>query len=214
MGMVHARRVDELLPIGEFSRRCGLSPKMLRSYADAGLLVPTAIDRVSGYRYYAEGQVRDARVVAALRQAAIPIADIRAFMGRPTAAKFEQWEQQLEDEIRARRVGLSRARELMVFEPVLDAGSAPAGHTRDRHRGATAMPALRSSAATDIGRVRSANQDVVYADRRFVCVADGMGGAPGGGLAAQTAVAAVRDALDTVPMIELRDAVIAANRQV
>src|SRR3954469_18906756 len=137
MGMVHARRVDELLSIGEFSRRCGLSPKMLRSYADAGLLVPPAVDRVSGYRYYAEGQVHDARVVAALRQATIPIADIRAFLGRPTAAKFEQWEQQLEDEIRARRLGLSRARELMVFDRALDAGRTPAAHTRDRHRGGT-----------------------------------------------------------------------------
>src|SRR4051812_14919376 len=103
MGMVHARRVDELLSIGEFSSRCGLSPKMLRSYADAGLLVPTAVDSVSGYRYYAPGQVHDARVVAALRQAGIPVADIRTFLTRPTAATFQQWEQQLEDEIQGRR---------------------------------------------------------------------------------------------------------------
>jgi DNA-binding transcriptional MerR regulator len=43
--------VDELLGIGDFSARCGLTPKMLRSYAAAGLLVPTAVDRSSGYRY-------------------------------------------------------------------------------------------------------------------------------------------------------------------
>jgi hypothetical protein len=36
--------VDELLVIGEFSRRFGLSPKVLRAYADSGVLMPTAID--------------------------------------------------------------------------------------------------------------------------------------------------------------------------
>ena len=36
--------MDELLSIGDFSDRCGLSAKMLRSYAAAGLLVPAAVD--------------------------------------------------------------------------------------------------------------------------------------------------------------------------
>ena len=44
--------VDDLMPIGEFSQRSGLSPKRLRSYAAGGLLVPAAIDSSSGYRYY------------------------------------------------------------------------------------------------------------------------------------------------------------------
>jgi hypothetical protein len=44
--------VDELLVIGEFSRRFGRSPKVLRTYADSGVLTPTAIDPSSGYRYY------------------------------------------------------------------------------------------------------------------------------------------------------------------
>ena len=48
--------VTELVTIGEFSARCGLSAKMLRSYAAAGLLVPAAVDQVSGYRYYLAGQ--------------------------------------------------------------------------------------------------------------------------------------------------------------
>jgi protein phosphatase len=37
--------VDELLVIGEFSARSGLSAKVLRSYAAAGLLVPAAVHR-------------------------------------------------------------------------------------------------------------------------------------------------------------------------
>ena len=46
------RLMDDLLPIGDFSERSGLSPKRLRSYATAGLLVPSAVDSASGYRYY------------------------------------------------------------------------------------------------------------------------------------------------------------------
>ena len=53
--------MDELLIIGDFSARCGLSAKMLRSYAAAGLLVPAAVDGSSGYRYYSAGQLRHAR---------------------------------------------------------------------------------------------------------------------------------------------------------
>ena len=48
--------VDELMPIGEFSERSGLSPKRLRSYSAGGLLVPEAVDSVTGYRYYSPGQ--------------------------------------------------------------------------------------------------------------------------------------------------------------
>lgn len=50
--------MDELLAIGEFSARSGLSAKVLRSYAAAGLLVPAAVDPWTGYRYYALAQQR------------------------------------------------------------------------------------------------------------------------------------------------------------
>ena len=114
MGKVHARRVDELLSIGEFSERCGLSPKMLRTYADAGLLVPAAVDRVSGYRYYSPGQVHEAQVVAALRQAAIPVAEIRGFVDRPTSRALAEWEQRLAEEHRIRGAALQRVRRLLA----------------------------------------------------------------------------------------------------
>lgn len=41
------------MTIGEFSQRSGLSPKVLRTYAEVGVLVPATIDEASGYRYYA-----------------------------------------------------------------------------------------------------------------------------------------------------------------
>ena len=65
--------MDDLMPIGEVSARSGLSPKRLRSYAAAGLLVPAAIDSSSGYRYYAPGQMREARLIDSLRSAGVPL---------------------------------------------------------------------------------------------------------------------------------------------
>jgi len=65
--MLHS--VDDLMPIGEFSDRSGLSAKRLRTYAAEGLLAPAAVDPGSGHRYYSPGQLGDARVIDALRRA-------------------------------------------------------------------------------------------------------------------------------------------------
>jgi PPM family protein phosphatase len=77
MGRAHSLDVDDLLSIGEFSSRCGLSIKMLRSYAKAGLFSPAAVDAASGYRYYSTGQLHLASVIGLLRQAGIGIDEIR-----------------------------------------------------------------------------------------------------------------------------------------
>lgn len=61
--------MDELLAIGEFSARPGLSAKVLRSFAAAGLLVPAAVDPWTGYRYYAPGQLPEAGLILLLRRA-------------------------------------------------------------------------------------------------------------------------------------------------
>ena len=80
--------VDELMPIGEFSGRSGLSQKRLRSYAAEGLLVPAAVDPASGYRYYSPGQLHEAQVIDALRQAGLSLADIRVGLSRPSTEFF------------------------------------------------------------------------------------------------------------------------------
>jgi DNA-binding transcriptional MerR regulator len=72
------RCVDDFLSIGEFSERSGLSPKRLRSYAAGGLLLPAAVDPTSGYRYYSPGQLREAHLIDALRDAGMPLVDRRA----------------------------------------------------------------------------------------------------------------------------------------
>jgi len=53
---------------------------------------------------------------------------------------------------------------------------------------------VRSGSATDIGRVRTSNQDLSLEESRLFAVADGMGGHVGGEVAARTAIDALRSA--------------------
>jgi DNA-binding transcriptional MerR regulator len=57
----------ELMTIGRFSRISGLSVHTLRHYDDVGLLAPAEVDPANGYRRYRRDQLRQARVIQALR---------------------------------------------------------------------------------------------------------------------------------------------------
>ncbi|MEU3045974.1 MerR family transcriptional regulator [Streptomyces sp. NPDC006984] len=72
---------DELMPIGAFAQRCGLTPSALRFYADSGLLPPADVDPVSGYRYYSTDQVARATSLRQLRELAMPLAAVEAVLG-------------------------------------------------------------------------------------------------------------------------------------
>ena len=63
--------------IGEAARDSGLGVSALRFYDRAGVLVPAWVDPVSGYRWYEPGQLDEARLLARLRRAGMPLADIR-----------------------------------------------------------------------------------------------------------------------------------------
>lgn len=65
--------LSELMPIGVFARRSGLTPSALRFYADSGLLRPAEVDPVTGYRYYGADQVARATVLRRLREIAMPL---------------------------------------------------------------------------------------------------------------------------------------------
>jgi DNA-binding transcriptional MerR regulator/effector-binding domain-containing protein len=69
-----------LYSIGQFSKIVGLSIKTLRFYHEKGILVPSSIDEVSGYRFYDESKIEKARVIMWLRQMEFSIEDIDAVL--------------------------------------------------------------------------------------------------------------------------------------
>ncbi|HLI01228.1 MAG TPA: MerR family transcriptional regulator [Acidimicrobiales bacterium] len=77
------------MSIGEFARRSRLSPKALRLYDGLGLLSPARVDELSGYRYYTEGQLGPARLIATLRQLGIPLAAAKDVLGMDEAETAE-----------------------------------------------------------------------------------------------------------------------------
>ena len=64
---MRSEHVDRM-SIGEFARDSRLSAKALRLYDELGLLPPARVDEDSGYRLYEPGQLKQARLIAALRQ--------------------------------------------------------------------------------------------------------------------------------------------------
>ena len=56
-----------MLKIGEFSKLSRVSVRMMRHYDEVGLLAPSEVDSMTGYRYYSERQLITAGRIAALR---------------------------------------------------------------------------------------------------------------------------------------------------
>ncbi len=195
--------MSDLLSIGEFSRRSGLSVKRLRTYAAEGLLVPAAVDPDSGYRYYAVDQVPEARMIDILRQAGIPLAEIHVFLRQPSPQGLDAWARQLETEVAQRHEALERAHKLIA-----DSGYLPL--TRGEPQLEAAMT-LRTAGRTETGLVREDNQDAIVATERLAVVADGMGGHPGGDVAANVAIDVMQAAFTGSSADELEAAVRAAN---
>jgi DNA-binding transcriptional MerR regulator len=71
--------VDQM-SIGEFAGRSRLSAKALRLYDELGLLLPARVDEDSGYRFYEPGQLKQARLIAALRQLHVPLAEVKVIL--------------------------------------------------------------------------------------------------------------------------------------
>ena len=70
----------EEISIGEFARRSRLSVKALRLYDERGVLVPARVDEASGYRFYDEGQLEVARLVAIMRQLGLSLTEIKELL--------------------------------------------------------------------------------------------------------------------------------------
>jgi serine/threonine protein phosphatase PrpC len=200
--------VDDLVAIGEFAELTGLSPKRLRNYASAGLLVPAAVDSSSGYRYYAPGQARDARLIDALREAGIALVDIASLLRDPSVATLDAWAAQVHVDAAQRRDALESARRLLTF----DAATEQVQQTGQA--GAAGMTTLRAVGRSDVGQARDSNEDAIVTSGHLAIVADGMGGHPGGEVAAGAAVSIVQASYTGQSIQELEAGVRAANRAI
>ncbi len=68
---------DDLLPIGRFARRAGLTVGALRHYDELSVLRPAVVDADTSYRRYRVSQLEDARAIARLRELEVPLEEIR-----------------------------------------------------------------------------------------------------------------------------------------
>jgi PPM family protein phosphatase len=207
--------MDELLAIGEFAARSGLSAKVLRSYAAAGLLAPAAVDPWSGYRYYAPGQLPEAKLIRLLRQGGIPVGEIAAFLREPRPEQLQRWEHELDRETGARRRALAEARGALGALASSPGGAAALAGSPAGQNGGMAMVTLAAGSATDRGRVRESNQDSLLVSPPLFAVADGLGGHRAGDVASQLAIETLRDRFSGPPGTEaLATAVAEAGRAV
>ena len=195
-----------LWTIGVFAKASRLSPKALRLYDELGLLTPTHVDPLTGYRFYDPGQLERARRVAWLRRLGMPLPQIRAVCALEPAAAAEAvcvfWTQ-VEAETAARRE-LAAA---LIDDLRLRA---------DRRPEAGDRLGIRYAVGSDLGLVRDSNQDTAYADGTLLAVADGFGagGAPASTAAVDALVALSAAGTPLHPgdlLNALQDAVARAN---
>ncbi len=107
--------------IGETARDSGLGVSALRFYDRAGVLVPAWVDPVSGYRWYEPAQLEEARLLARLRRAGMPLADIRLVLASWSGTDTDLVRKLLTAHLRRLESGLSDARsEFSALRALLD----------------------------------------------------------------------------------------------
>jgi DNA-binding transcriptional MerR regulator len=112
--------MENLLPIGEFAAASRLSQKALRLYGENGLLPPAWVDPDSGYRYYRHEQLHTATLIALLRRAGMPLAEIRSFLREPSVERLDEYERTVADEFAERRRVLRYVKRIVKEEPMYD----------------------------------------------------------------------------------------------
>lgn len=112
--------MENLMPIGEFAAASRLSQKALRLYGENGVLPPAWVDPDSGYRYYRPEQLHTATLVALLRRAGMPLAEIRSFLREPSVERLDAYEREVADEFAERRRILRYVKRILKEEPMYD----------------------------------------------------------------------------------------------
>jgi DNA-binding transcriptional MerR regulator/effector-binding domain-containing protein len=71
-----------MFSIGQFSRITGLTIKTIRLYHEKELLIPSRVDEATGYRYFDDRNIEQARAISYMRELMIPLAEIKEILGR------------------------------------------------------------------------------------------------------------------------------------
>lgn len=69
-----------MFTIGEFSKFCCISARMLRHYDRIGLLHPAKIDEINGYRYYDSSQLGDFTRIEKLKKYGFTLSEIKRLL--------------------------------------------------------------------------------------------------------------------------------------
>ncbi|WP_405972460.1 MerR family transcriptional regulator [Streptomyces sp. NBC_00988] len=149
---------SEMRSIGEMARDSGLSVSALRFYDGAGVLVPAWVDPVSGYRWYGPEQLEEARLLARLRRAGMPLADIRLVLAGWSSENTDLVRKLLQAHLCRLELGLSDARiEFSAVRALLERRENPMALLRtatvrlavSAPELAAALDAVRFAASTD-----------------------------------------------------------------
>ncbi|MFA3878681.1 MerR family transcriptional regulator [Streptomyces sp. MMCC 100] len=145
--------------IGEMARDSGLGVSALRFYDRAGVLVPAWVDPVSGYRWYAPEQLDEARLLARLRRAGMPLADIRLVLAGWTGADTDLVRKLLQAHVRRLEMGLAETcSEFSTLRALLDHRENPMTSSPRTGTVRLSLPAPELATALDAVRF-AAGQD-------------------------------------------------------
>lgn len=122
---------SRLLSIGEFAAATQLTPKALRLYDEQGLMRPASTDATNGYRYYGIDQVSTGRLIRALREMGLSLANISAVVALDP-----------------------RHREILLRELSKEADQRYAEQKRAYHTALVMMRSTRSTASPQIEETR------------------------------------------------------------
>jgi effector-binding domain-containing protein len=115
--------VDDLLPIGRFSKATRLSVKALRHYDELGLLRPAFVDPSSGYRYYRRAQANQAEAIRILRSLEMPLEEIAELLdaggGELATKRLQRHRERLEARLAEHRRMLAFLERLLDREDVM-----------------------------------------------------------------------------------------------
>ena len=137
--------------IGEMARDSGLTVSALRYYDGADVFGPAWVDPQTGYRWYEQRQLADARLLSRLRRVGLPLADIRLVLDGSAGSAAAH--RVVDAHLRRLENGLADARrELSFIRALLDQRENPV----DRNRTETRITVGAAELAAALDAVRFA----------------------------------------------------------